>query len=289
MPKPQAPEAHNIHLGQRIEKLSTKRQEIIRPILEHPREYVLLSVRALAKRLRTDPATIIRIVHGLGFETYKHFQRHLHELSLAFATSLDTMQQGTLGGSAADGLSRDSVFRDLKNLQALKNSLDPKRFPPVAKRVYTARRIVILGSDLATVLADYFGHHLNLLGLPVYVATSAGGVTHTVRGLTEKDLLFAISFRRGLRQTVEGAEQARLKGAYCVGVTDTYVSPLARYCHEIFLASIDSVYFGASYAAPITLMNAMLTAIGEYRRPRTLEIVHELDEEQRKGSRWYIP
>jgi DNA-binding MurR/RpiR family transcriptional regulator len=102
-------------------------------------------------------------------------------------------------------------------------------------------------------------------------------------------LLFAISFRRGLRQTVEGAEQARLKGAYCVGVTDTYVSPLARYCHEIFLASIDSVYFGASYAAPITLMNAMLTAIGEYRRPRTLEIVHELDEEQRKGSRWYIP
>src|SRR5207248_11250948 len=82
----------SMHLGERIEQLSVKRQEIIRPILEHPREYVLLSVRAIAKRLRTDPATIVRIVRGLGFSSYREFQHHLHELSLAFATSLDTMQ-----------------------------------------------------------------------------------------------------------------------------------------------------------------------------------------------------
>src|SRR5271169_6297656 len=132
------------NLPERIEQLSVKRQEIIRPILEHPREYVLLSVRALAQRLNTDPATVVRIVHGLGFETYKHFQRHLHELSLAFATSLDTMQQGSPSG-APGSPARDSVFRDLKNLQALKNSLDPKRFTSLAKRIYSARRIVILG------------------------------------------------------------------------------------------------------------------------------------------------
>src|ERR1700737_5439822 len=82
-----------INLPERIDQLSAKRQEIIRPILEHPREYVLLSVRAMAKRLRTDPATIVRIVRGLGFASYRDFQHHLHELSLAFATSLDTMQR----------------------------------------------------------------------------------------------------------------------------------------------------------------------------------------------------
>src|ERR1700758_4446021 len=131
MPKPRPRSNHPINLSERIDHLNTKRQEIIRPILEHPRDYVLLSVRALAKRLSTDPATIVRIVHGLGFETYKHFQRHLHELSLAFATSLDTMQH--TGASSAPGSpARDSFFRDLKNLQALKNSLDPKRFTPLA-------------------------------------------------------------------------------------------------------------------------------------------------------------
>ena len=88
----------SVHLAERIDHLSTKRQEIIRPILEHPRDYVLLSVRALAKKLHSDPATIIRIVHGVGFGNYKQFQRHLHELSLAYATSLDTMPQGESSG-----------------------------------------------------------------------------------------------------------------------------------------------------------------------------------------------
>src|SRR5437588_6787013 len=58
---------------------------------------------------------------------------------------------------------------------------------------------------------------------------------------------------RSLRQTVEGAEQARANGAHCVGIADTYLSPLARECHEVFLASIESTSFGASYVAPIAL------------------------------------
>ena len=288
MPKSVTVPTPQVHLPERIEQLSTKRQEIIRPILEHPREYVLLSVRALAKRLGTDPATIVRIVHGLGFASYREFQHHLHELSLAFATSLDTMQQHA-GEDGPDAVVRNSIFRDLKNIQGLKNSLDPQRFAPLAKRVYAARRIAILGSDLASTLAEYLGYHLNLLGLPVFVASAAGPVTHTVRSLSDKDMVFAISFRRGIRQTVEGVQDARAKGAYCVGIADTYVSPLARHCHELFLASIDSVYFGASYTAPIALANSMLAAIGESRRSRTMQIVRELDEEQRRGSRWFTP
>jgi DNA-binding MurR/RpiR family transcriptional regulator len=286
MLKPPVPGSTDINLAERISQLSIKRQEIIRPILEHPREYVLLSVRALADRLQTDPATIVRIVHGLGFESYRQFQHHLHEMSLAFATSLDTMKSSSSGGDADDP-PRDSLFRDLKNLQALKNSLDVQRFQPLSKRVYGARRIVILGGDLASVVADYLGYHLNLLGLPVWVASTTGSITHSVRPLTDRDLLIAVSFRRGIRQTIEGSEQARAKGVYCMGITDTYLSPLARSCQETFLVSIESVYFGVSYIAPIALCNAMLTAIGEFRHSRTMAIVHELDEEQRKGSRWY--
>src|SRR5438477_1164080 len=73
----------NPHLAERIDQLSIKRQEIIRPILEHPREFVLLSVRAMARRLQTDPATIVRIVRGLFFASYDDVQRHLHDPPLA--------------------------------------------------------------------------------------------------------------------------------------------------------------------------------------------------------------
>src|SRR5438128_823703 len=130
------------NLVERIDRLSIKRQEIIRPILEHPREFVLLSVRAMAARLQTDPATIVRIVRGLGFGSYREFQRHLHELSLAYATSLDTMQSGGRDGSMPSHV-RDSLEQDVKNVQGLKDSRDAQRLVALAERVYEPRRIVL--------------------------------------------------------------------------------------------------------------------------------------------------
>ena len=287
MKRKEAPsQATTLNLAERIDHLSIKRQEIIRPILEHPREYVLLSVRAMAARLHTDPATIVRIVRGLGFASYREFQRHLHELSLAYATSLDTMQSGAGDGSMPSHV-RDSLEQDLKNLQGLKNSLDARRLVALARRFYEARRIVLLAGDLAIQLAHYLEYQLSLLGLPIFAATSAGRILHLVRSVNKQDLVIAISFRRGLRQTIEGAEQARARGAYCVGISDTYVSPLAHECDEIFLASIESTSFGASYAAPIALLNAILAAVGQYRRTQTLALAKEIAEEQRKGVRWY--
>ncbi|HKV24441.1 MAG TPA: MurR/RpiR family transcriptional regulator [Candidatus Acidoferrum sp.] len=273
-------------LPERIEKLSFKRQEIIRPILEHPREYVLLSVRAMAKRLRTDPATVVRIVRGLGFPSYRDFQRHLHDLSIAFATSLDIMESASKATSMPAHV-REALEQDLKNLQGLKNSLDAPRLVSLAKRFYGARRIVIMAGDLAAILADYLEYQITLLGLPVFTATSAGRIAHLVRTVNQKDVVLAISFRRGLRQTVEGVHLAKERGAYCVGITDTYVSPLARDCDEVFLASVESTSFGASYAAPIALVNAILSACGQYRRAQTINILKEIAEEQRKGFRWY--
>jgi DNA-binding MurR/RpiR family transcriptional regulator len=286
MKRKEAPsQATTPHLAERIDQLSIKRQEIIRPILEHPREYVLLSVRAMAARLHTDPATIVRIVRGLGFGSYREFQRHLHELSLVYATSLDTMQSGRDGSMPSHV--RDSLEQDLKNLQGLKNSLDAQRLVALAKRFYEARRIVLLAGDLAVHLAHYLEYQISLLGLPIFAATSAGRILHLVRSVNKQDLVVAISFRRGLRQTIEGAQQARARGAYCVGISDTYVSPLARECDEVFLASIESTSFGASYTAPIALLNAILAAVGQYRRAQTLAMVKEIAEEQRKGLRWF--
>jgi RpiR family transcriptional regulator, carbohydrate utilization regulator len=275
-----------VNLSESIDQLSAKRQEIIRPILEHPREYVLLSVRAMAQRLRTDPATVVRIVRGLGFGSYREFQHHLHELSIAFATSMDTMRPAG-PDSTMPAFVRDSLEQDLKNVQGLKHSLDAQRLAALAKRFYEARRIVILAGDLASVLADFLDYQITFLGLPAFTATSAGRITHLARSVSKQDLVIAITFRRGLRQTVEGARHAREQGAYCVGISDTYLSPLARECHELFIASIESTSFGASYVAPIALLDAILAACGQYKRPHTLALIKEIAEEQRTGFRWY--
>jgi RpiR family carbohydrate utilization transcriptional regulator len=277
-----------INLAERIDNLTIKRQEIIRPILEHPREYVLLSVRSMAQRLKTDPATIVRIVRGLGFATYRDFQHHLHELSIAFASPLDSMLS-TSRDSSIPAIIQESLARSAKNLQALKNSLDATRLAKVAKRLFEARRIVAFAADSASILAEYLEYHLSILGLPIVAVTTAGGMTHLARVVRKRDVVIAISFQRGLRQTVEGAEQAKAHGAYCIGISDTYLSPLARICDDLFLAAVEAPSFGRSYTAPISLLDAMIATCGQYRRPMTIAVAKEIAEEQRKGVRWYNP
>jgi DNA-binding MurR/RpiR family transcriptional regulator len=184
---------------------------------------------------------------------------------------------------------RESLEQDLKNLHGLKNSLDAQRLVALSKRIHEARRIIIVAGDLAATLAYYLEYQIGVLGLSIFAATSPGRILHLVRCVGKKDLVIAISFRRGLRQTVEGAEQARARGAYCVGIADTYLSPLSRVCDEVFLAPIECTSFGASYVAPVALLDALVAAVGQYRRPHTLAIVKEIAEEQRKGPRWYNP
>jgi RpiR family carbohydrate utilization transcriptional regulator len=271
----------------RVEDLSSRRQEIIRPVLENPREFVLLSVRSMAERLHTDPATIVRIVQGMGFDGFKAFKQHLHDLSLANVTSFDLMQSAIAKESNVAAQARGSLDQDLKNLNALRHTLEPERIGAVGRRLVAAKRILIIGGDHAACLVSYLEYQMTLLGLPVLSATTTGRTIHVTRTLTSKDVAIGLSFGRGLRLTVEGMQQARENGAYCIGVTDTYVSPLTRYADEFFLAAVESPSFGPSYAAPIALLNMFLLCCAASQRDRSLEFLRKADEEQRSGYRWY--
>jgi DNA-binding MurR/RpiR family transcriptional regulator len=193
----------------------------------------------------------------------------------------------TPGDSSIPAVIQESLARSAKNLQSLKNSLDATRLAKLAKRLFDARRVVAFAADSASILAEYLEYHLSIVGLPIVAVTSAGGMTHLARVMKKRDVLIAISFQRGLRQTIEGTQQARSHGAYCIGISDTYLSPLARVCDEVFLASVEAPTFGRSYTAPISLMDAIIAICGQYKRPLAMAVAKEIAEEQRKGYRWY--
>ena len=278
---------HALSFSDRIACLNKTRQELIRPVQEHPREYVLMSIRGMAQRLKTDPATVLRIVRGLGFASYHEFKAYLHELSIASATSLEGLQSPAFKDSTLVGHGRRALEQDLHNLHSLRNTLDMNRVVRLAKRIYAAKRIVLLGGDMAIGLVEFLDYKLTLLGLPVISAVTPGKTTHLTQGLNKHDVVVAISFRRCLRQTVEGLQQAKLNGAYCVGVTDTFVSPLARFANECFLTSVEAP-FSNSYAAPTAFIHVLFTICAHYRRTRTLSLLQKVDHEQRHGFRWYV-
>jgi DNA-binding MurR/RpiR family transcriptional regulator len=278
---------HPATIQPRISELSSGRRETLRQVLENPREFVLPSVRAAAARLNIDPATLVRTVQRLGFDGYRGFQNYLHDLSIANATSLDGMQNTERNTSGDVDPLRVMLEQDVKNLNEFYNGVDMKRFHALARRIHSARRVLILGGDLAENLVHYIEHHFTLIGLPVLAATAVGRTLHITRSFGKGDLVIAISFRKGLRQTVEGLQRARANGAYCVGITGTYVSPIARFTNEFFVASVESRSFIDSYVAPMALVNLILVACGNYKRKDTLRMLAEAAKEQRHGFRWF--
>lgn len=273
--------------SERIDWLSKKRRELIRPVQEHPRDYVLLPIRDLAAKLGTDPATVLRIVRGLGFASYKTFKVYLHELSIASATSLEGMRSNADDDSSILSHGHKAIEQDLRNLHALRNTLDMNRVAQLAERIHRARRILILGGDLAISLVDFLEYRLTLLGFPSVAATTPGHTANAARNCGKKDLLIAISFRRGLRQTVEGLQRARANGTYCVGITDTFISPIARFAHECFLTPVEA-HLSNSYAVPMSFLNVLLTVCAYQHRARTVRVLKKVDQEQRHGFRWYF-
>jgi DNA-binding MurR/RpiR family transcriptional regulator len=267
--------------------LTPRRRENIRPLLEQPRPYVLLSLRAVARKLKRDPATLLRTVRAMGFKRYRDFQRYLHDRSIAYSTSLDVMEQASPPRSGMAGLIVTSIDRDLDNLKQLRNSVDPQRVVEVARKLYRARRVLVLGADMEASLVTFLDYNLAMLGMDCVSALTAGHITHRVRLVGEHDMVIAITFGRGLRQTVEGLKSAHANGAYCVGISDSFLSPLVRYSRQFFVTSTERVSFADSYVAGMAFLNLLLVACANLRRGRTLSLLRKAAQEQQSGYRWY--
>jgi RpiR family transcriptional regulator, carbohydrate utilization regulator len=269
-----------------LDQLSERHQAIIRPVLENPREFVLLNVRDMARQLATAPTTIVRVVRALGFESYKDFRHYLHDLSVTSATILDSMQAAEHIGEPPKFL-KDSRKQIQQNFGVVLNQIDLQQVLRIATRINKANRILLLGGDMASSLVNYMEYHLTIAGLPVLAAVAPGRATHLARSTDKGDIVIGISFRRGLRMTIEGIERSKKNGAYCVGITDSMLSPLARFSDELLIVPINSLSFAASYVAPLALIDLITASVGSLRRKQVVDRLKEADLEQKHGFRWY--
>lgn len=270
-----------------IDRLAPSRQEIARRILAEPRTYVLLSLRTASRQLKIDAATLLRTVQAMGFKRYHDFQQYLHDRSIAFSTALDAMEQSSDHGNSVEALIGKSIDRDIENLRQLRSSLDRERIVALANKLHVARRILVFAGDMSRSLAMYLDYNLGTLGLNTVAALTPGEVVHRVRHVNSKDVVIAISYGRGLQQTVEGMKSARENGAYCVAVSDTFLSPLAGLADQFFVTSTEHVSYADSYVAGMSFMNAVLVTCANVHRHRSVFVLKKVAQEQRSGFRWY--
>jgi DNA-binding MurR/RpiR family transcriptional regulator len=271
--------------------LSSNRRQLVRRIAEEAEETYFLSSRELAKRYKVDVGTIVRTIQALGYKKYADFISDLRAHFVVRINPYTIMQAATRKGrrSVPDHI-RECVELGANNLGALQSELDTKRVIDLAKQIRRARRIVIIGVDLAATLSYYFSYLLVAYG-GFDAESPVGSATHVnqkVNLLGEKDLLIAISFGRCLRTTVDVAIHARKRGVMTFGITDSNRSPIARFCDSYLIMPTASTELSVSYVAPISAIEAVLTACAYLNPERTLAVLKRKEEEE-QHTRWYSP
>ena len=268
--------------------LGSSRQRLLRQILDESDETCFLSSREMGRRYNVDSATVIRAVQALGYEKFADFAQDLRTHFVTQISPYSSMKAAEQTSRSITDRIRQSIDQDLENLDLLKAKLDPEKILEVAKQINQARRIVIIGIDFAASLAGSLAYALVRLGFDADAPIGSSGVVQNkIKIMTPKDLLIAISFGRGLRDTIGAVQTARRRNVPSIGITDSDATPIAKYCDSYLTASIARTSFIDSYVAPTATVNAILVACAHSQSERSLEHLRESEEENFSSHRWY--
>jgi DNA-binding MurR/RpiR family transcriptional regulator len=242
----------------------------------------------MARRYEVDSATVVRSVQAMGYEKYADFAHDLRNHFVTQITPYTAMKAAAQKNRSVADYIHQSVEQDLANLNALKAGLDTDKILELAKQIHRTRRIVVVGVDFAAPLAMSLAYGLVRLGFDAEAPTGSSGVVQNkVRIMTKKDLLMAISFGQGLRETVEAVQRAQRQNVPTFGITDGDNTPIAQFCEQYIIASIERTSFLDSYVAPVAAINAILVACAHSQPKRALELLEQTDKEDSTGARWY--
>jgi len=270
-------------LGQRIKEktfhLTRSQRKLMDYILSHDDEAVFLKVGDLARRVNVSEATVVRLSKTLGFKGFPEFQR---ELRLLFRNKLTTTSrlQKTVKKMTTERDVLVKVFQaDIHNIEETLKQTPATEFKQCVKAIDSAQRIIIVGLRSAYSLAIFLGIALEFLQKNVWVIQPGiGDMWDRMLGLRRGDLVIGISFPRYTRQTVEVLKFAKERGIKTLAITDSLVSPLAQYADHVLTAYYKMDSFIESFTAPLSLINAIATALGVLSKKSTMKSLKELEE-----------
>jgi len=268
--------------------LSGSRRRLIREILDNHEQTFFLSSREMAKRYNVDAATIVRTVQALGYERFADFAADLRQHFVNHITPYTVLKAATQEKRSITDQVKHCLELDTESLSVLRSSIEANEAVELAKRIHGARRILVLGVDLAASLAWFLAYGLTPLGFDAHAPVgSTGNLQHKIDLLASNDLVVAISFGRCLRETVEAVDRAHARGVPTFGITDSDTTPIALHCDDYLVASTTSPSFTGSYVAPMALLNTIIVACAHLRPKRALAMLGRTEEEYRTGTRWY--
>ena len=257
---------------------SKGQKQIARFILEHYDKAAFMTASRLGVTVGVSESTVVRFATELGYDGYPHLQRALQEMIRNKLTSVQRMEVAGDRMGGRDVL-QTVLHADTDMIRVTLDEIDRDAFQGAVDALMGAKRIYILGVRSSSALASFLGFYFNLLfeNVTLVHTNSVSEIFEQVLRVGPGDVLFGISFPRYSKRTLSAMKYARDRGARVIALTDSQLSPLARVADHVLLARSDMAIFVDSLVAPLSVINALIVAVGMSRRDEIEQTFNKLE------------
>ncbi|NOV65408.1 DNA-binding MurR/RpiR family transcriptional regulator [Clostridium saccharobutylicum] len=259
-------------------RLSKGQKLIAEYILKNYDKAAFMTAAKLGISVGVSESTVVRFANELGFSGYPKLQKALQEL---IKNKLTTVQRLELRNDYfSDGDALKGVLKaDMENIRATLEKINQNTFEDVVKCIFEAKRIYIIGLRSSTALAEFLGFYLNIILQNVKVVSyGISDVFEQMINVGEGDLVIGIGFTRYAAKTIDALEFSQDRSAKVVALTDSLLSPLASKADYTLIAQSNMASFVDSLVAPLSVINALIIAVGMREKENISDIFGDLEQ-----------
>lgn len=260
--------------------MSKSQQKIARYLITHSDAAPFLTASKLAHIIGVGEATMVRFAVFLGYSGYPDMQRHLQEALKRQWTTVERLQMTSEadGNNKKEDVATEVLKDDMSNIQSTLEHLNPEDFKHAVEAIIEAENIYIIAYRSAASLGNFLEFHLDLVLQNTELIVQADGISEHLIGITNRDLVIGIGFTRYTKRTVDVMKYAREKGAKTMCITDHILSPLIPFADIRLTAVSDINSYINSYAAPMSVINALITSVTRIEHSKVEKRLGDLED-----------
>jgi DNA-binding MurR/RpiR family transcriptional regulator len=244
-------------------------KSVAKYVEQHRASLMVERVGVIAARCGVQPSAVVRFAQRFGFAGFSAMQAVFRHEYAEQASPLLTYQQRirTLIASKRRVLTGGAVAREfiagsMSGLEELARDLDEAQLDAALDLLEKAENIYVVGVRRSYAVAAYIVYALSHTDKRVHLISGTGGMyREQMRSVRKNDVVMAISFTPYGEETRACVRHAHRRHAKTVVLTDSRLSPLARYASALLTVKEGSAFAFRSLTSTICLCQALFVAL----------------------------
>lgn len=262
-----------------LPRLSKGQKLIANYITNHYDKAAFMTAAKLGEIVGVSESTVVRFAIELEFDGYPKLQKVLQELIKSKLTAVQRIEVSS-NRINEDNILKSVLQSDMEKIKITMEEIDQESFNKIVESILDANKIYILGVRSSAPLASFLGFYFNLIfdNIRLVHTTSVSEMFEQIVRAQEGDVVIGISFPRYSKRTIKAMQFAKSQGATAIAITDSNASPLAKTADHSIIARSDMASFVDSLVAPLSVINALIVAIGARRKQHVYETFEKLEK-----------